>query len=188
MSPLPSMLRGHRGRVLTATIAGLVVSGVLIGLGIAWVGTTALEAAGLDTSETTPPPTSPDPEPDPSAQPSADPSGGDPSTSPDVPSKPPPSTKPPPENPTLTAAPTQVGTYDDIALSGKFPGLAAGMALQIERRLDGGPWELFPVSLSSGDGGTFSTTVQTGQAGENDFRVSVPGSLLSTPTVSVLVG
>ena len=176
MSSMPPFLRGHRGRVLLGSVAGLVVAGVVIGLLIAWLSTSVLNAVGLDTSATTAPP---------AQSTSAEPS--QPSSSETPPTTAPSSSATSPRGPTLTASPASVGTYDPITLRGRFPGLASGTSLQIERR-ENGSWVLFPVGLTSGAGGSFSTFIQTGHTGENEFRVSVPGSALSTPTVIVTVG
>jgi hypothetical protein len=73
-------------------------------------------------------------------------------------------------------------------LTGRFPGLAAGTSLQIERRIGGSAWELFPVSLTSGADGSFSVVVQTSQVGENEFRLSVPGTVRVSPAAPVTVG
>ena len=178
MSWLPEFVRGPRGRILIGSVAGLVVAGVLIGLLVAWLSTSVLNAVGLDTDETAPRPvTTSQP-----TEPSSTPERSD--TTSATPSAPPTSKK----DPTLTATPSQVGAYDEITLTGRFPGLAPGTDLQIQRRVGSGAWELFPVSLSSGAGGRFSTFVQTGQTGENEFRIKVPTSGLTTPIAAVLVG
>jgi hypothetical protein len=163
-----------------SAVAGLIVTGVVVGLVIAWLSTTVLKSVGLDTSETSPEPTAA--EPTPSSSPQTTPDEPDPTTT----TTPPPTT--PGTEPTLTASPSQVGVYDEISLRGSFPRLAPGTPLQIERRVGGGAWALFPVSLNSEAGGRFSTIVQTGQTGQNMFRVSVPTTGLTTPAVGVLVG
>ncbi len=173
--------RGH-GKVLIASLAGLITFGIVVGLIIAWVSTTVLDAAGLDEQEP-PQPTHagvstsepPDSEPPESSQP-PDTSDGDP-----------PSSSPDPAEPTLTASPTQVASYEEITLTGRFPGLAADTPLQIERK-EAGSWALFPVALSTSELGEFSTFVQTGQPGQNLFRVTDPGTGLSSPTVTITVG
>ena len=89
--------------------------------------------------------------------------------------------------PTLTASPLEAQTYDRIDLTGQFPGLLPGAALQIERRQDG-EWVVFPVPLSAQPDGSFATYVQTGRVGENVFRVTDTTSGRSTPPVTVQIG
>jgi hypothetical protein len=180
VSSLPPFLRGNRGRLLLGTVAGLVVTGVVIGLILAWLSTTVLKAAGLDTSKSSPEPTAA--EPTGTGSPPTTPEAADPTTT----TAPPPTTSA--TEPTLTASPSRVGVYDEISLSGTFPRLAPGTPLQIERRVGGGAWALFPVSLDSEAGGQFSTIVQTGQSGQNMFRVTVPTTGLTTPVAGVRVG
>lgn len=181
MSSDPPFWRGSRLRVLLGSLAGLIAAGVVIGLVIAWAGTTVLQAAGLDTDATTPPPATTEPSRTPS-----DPGTTPETTEPSQPSEPSSSATAVPE-PELTASPTSVSSMEQIDLDGRFPGLPAGTALQIERK-EGGTWSLFPVSLSAGVDGTFSTYVQTGQLGPNQFRVTNPSSGQSTPVVTVQVG
>ena len=71
-----------------------------------------------------------------------------------------------------------------IDLSGVYPS-GEGAILQVERLVDG-TWTEFPVTASVG-GETFSTYVQTGQAGENKFRVrdTSTGELSNVVTVQI---
>lgn len=182
VSSEPPFWRGSRGRVLLASLAGLIAAGIIIGLVIAWASTTVLEAAGLDTDATTRPPAAgATTEPTDTA---TDPETTEESTEPTEPSS---SSTPKPQQPQLTAAPTSVSSMEQIDLDGRFPGLPAGTALQIERK-ESGTWTLFPVSLSTGTGGSFSTYVQTGQPGPNQFRVTNPSTGESTPIVTIQVG
>ncbi len=184
MSSLPPFIPEGRGRVLLGALAGLVVTGVVVGLVVAWLSTRVLDAAGLDEPATAddaqPQQTTPEPPPDtgPTPEPSQ-PSTAPPSTT---------ATTPGPREPTLTASPRQVATYEPITLAGRFPGLVPGTSLQIERRIGDSAWELFPVSVTSGENGTFSVVVETGQTGRNEFRLTVAGTVRATPDVSVLVG
>ncbi len=184
MSSEPPFWRGPRGRVLLGSLAGLVAAGIIIGLVIAWASTTVLEAAGLDTDATTRPPAAQQ-----TTEPSETPTESETTTETTEPSEPSSSSTPPQQQqePELTASPTAVSSMEQIDLDGRFPGLPAGTALQIERK-EGGTWTLFPVSLSTGEGGSFSTYVQTGQSGPNQFRVTNPSSGQSTPVVTVRVG
>ena len=179
VSSEPPFWRGSRGRVLLASLAGLIAAGIVIGLVIAWASTTVLEAAGLDTDATTRPPATRTTEPT-----ETDPETTEESTEPTEPSS---SSTPKMQQPQLSATPTSVSSMEQIDLDGRFPGLPAGTALQIERK-ESGTWTLFPVSLSTGDGGSFSTYVQTGQPGPNQFRVTNPSTGESTPIVTIQVG
>ncbi|MBA2641233.1 MAG: hypothetical protein H0U77_14865 [Nocardioidaceae bacterium] len=171
--------RGRRGKMLVASLAGLITFGIVLGLVIAWASTTVLDAAGFDDQET--PPTL-------GAGPSTpEPSDSEPPATSESPVADSPSSSADPAAPTLSASPTQVASYEEITLTGRFPGLPAGAPLQIERK-EGGLWALFPVGLSTSELGTFSTFVQTGQPGQNLFRVTDPGTGLSTPVVTVSVG
>jgi hypothetical protein len=182
VSSLPPFQQRGRGRVLLAALAGLVVAGVVIGLVVAWLSTRVLDAAGLDDPYPTIPPGRT------ADLPSQPPEGTAPETSERTPDVQTPATTAGPREPTLTASPRQVGADEPITLTGRFPGLAAGTALEIERRIGGSAWELFPVTLTSGANGSFSVVVQTGQVGENEFRLSVPGTSRVSPSAPVTVG
>lgn len=69
---------------------------------------------------------------------------------------------------TLTAGQSAVGPMQQIDLSGQYP-QGEGAILQVQR-FQSGSWVDFPVTVPV-SGGTFSTYVQTGQAGLNRFRV-----------------
>lgn len=69
---------------------------------------------------------------------------------------------------TLTAGQSAVGPMQQIDLTGQYP-QGEGAILQVQR-FQAGAWVDFPVTVSV-SGGTFSTYVQTGQAGVNRFRV-----------------
>jgi hypothetical protein len=171
--------RAERNRLLILGVVGLVVAGGLLALFVGLVAGTdgrvfsdASQPAtrtGQDrTSDPltaiTPTPTTPTPSPT--------------ATRTQSPRQP---------RPTLTASPLEAQTYDRIDLTGQFPGLLPGAALQIERRQDG-EWVVFPVPLSAQPDGSFATYVQTGRVGENVFRVTDTTSGRSTPPVTVQIG
>ena len=85
---------------------------------------------------------------------------------------------------TLQSGQTSVAPMERIDLSGVYPS-GEGAILQVERLVDG-TWTEFPVTASVG-GETFSTYVQTGQAGENKFRVrdTSTGELSNVVTVQI---
>jgi hypothetical protein len=68
----------------------------------------------------------------------------------------------------LSAGQTEVSPMEQIDLTGVFPG-GEGAILQVQR-FEGGKWEDFPVTASVSNE-TFSTYIQTSQAGVNRFRV-----------------
>ena len=69
---------------------------------------------------------------------------------------------------TLSAGQTSVAPMQQIDLTGVYPG-GEGAILQVQR-FTSGSWQDFPVTVSVSDE-TFSTYVQTSQAGVNRFRV-----------------
>lgn len=85
---------------------------------------------------------------------------------------------------TLSAGQTEVGPMQNIDLTGVYPD-GEGAILQVERQADGS-WVEFPVTASVG-GETFSTYVQTGQLGQNKFRVKDTDSGQVSNVVTVTV-
>jgi hypothetical protein len=86
---------------------------------------------------------------------------------------------------TLTAGQTAVAPMQEIDLTGSYPG-GDGAILQVQR-FDGSNWLDFPVTASV-SGGTFSTYIQTGQAGANRFRVADKASGEVSNRVTVTIG
>lgn len=167
---------GARNRLIGFSVLGLVAVGVVLGLLVGGLGLAAVRTADLGTDEET---TSA-----PRSEPTEEPSQTE---------APPEPTEEPSERPTrdpdqavLRVAPQQVGTFDQIDLTGRIPEVGAGVTLQVQRRM-GGVWTDFPVNPVTGDGGTFSTFVQTGQAGRNVFRLVDPTSGAATPGAGVEV-
>jgi hypothetical protein len=77
---------------------------------------------------------------------------------------------------TLSAAKTAFATNEKIDLTGVLEPAAEGVELKVERSLNGSDWDSFPdpedqVTAKTKNDGTFSTFVQTGREGENQFRV-----------------
>jgi hypothetical protein len=73
----------------------------------------------------------------------------------------------------LRAGAGTVSTYEQVTLSGRYPG-ANGTTLEVQRR-EAGSWAPFPTSATV-DGGAFSTYVASGQPGPNRFRVVDPST------------
>ena len=76
--------------------------------------------------------------------------------------------KKPDDEISLSASQTAVSPMQQIDLTGVYPG-GEGAILQVQR-FTSGKWTDFPVTVSVSDE-TFSTYVQTSQAGMNKFRV-----------------
>jgi hypothetical protein len=77
---------------------------------------------------------------------------------------------------TLTAAQSSVAASERIDMTGRLQPPVAGVELTVERSLNGSDWDTFPdaddpVTVTTDDNGEFSTYVQTGRSGENQFRV-----------------
>ena len=95
---------------------------------------------------------------------------------------------------TLAADPTSVAGSQRISLNGQIQPAVEGIELRVERRLSGGDWESFPdannpVTTRTRAGGDFSTWVQTGRQGENEWRLvgTVDGETIESNTVTVTV-
>lgn len=168
---------GARNRLIGFSVLGLVAVGVVVGLLVGGLGLAAVRTADIGAAEETKAAERPEP--------SAEPTEAEPTTEP---------TPTPRERPTrdpdralLRASPTQVGPFEQIDLTGRMPEVGAGVTLQVQRLL-GGTWSDFPVNPVTGDGGQFSTFVETGQAGRNVFRLTDPTSGATTPRVAVSVG
>lgn len=85
---------------------------------------------------------------------------------------------------TLQAGQTEVGSMEQIDLTGVYPD-GEGAILQVERFIDGA-WGEFEVTASVSNE-TFSTYVQTGQVGVNKFRMrdTDTGELSNVVSVTV---
>ena len=92
-----------------------------------------------------------------------------------------------PQGITLQAGSDSVGSMGRIDLSGVYPG-GDGAVLQVQRRSAGDKsWERFPVEARV-TGGSFSTYVQTGRTGAQEWRVKDPGTGQVSNVVTVTVG
>ncbi|MDH2413224.1 hypothetical protein [Nocardioides sp. CER19] len=96
-----------------------------------------------------------------------------------------PTTTAPAKKITLQAGSASVASMQRIDLSGTYPG-GEGSVLQVQRLGDGKKWEDFPVTAAV-SGETFSTYVQTGRSGVQQFRVRDSDSGMVSNVVSVTV-
>lgn len=85
----------------------------------------------------------------------------------------------------LSAAQTQVSSFEQVDLTGSYP-MGEGAILQVQRR-ESGTWQDFPVTMTV-DGTTFSTYVQTSRPGVNQFRVVDTDTGTRSNSVKVRVG
>lgn len=175
-------------RLVAFSLGGVVALGVVVGLLLSWVGTSVLDAAGIDGDdggtaqrpimqdpvETTP---SPSPSPTPDEPTSTEPT--EPTTTR--------TGEPPGGTGSLVATPQSAASYQRVTLTGRLPGVTAGTSLEVQR-LEAGGWVPFPTSATATASGSFSTFVEIGQAGPNRMRVTVPGSNRSSPTVTITIG
>ncbi|MGI8612896.1 MAG: hypothetical protein ACR2KL_02940 [Nocardioidaceae bacterium] len=174
----PDTSAGARNRAIGYVVLGVAAVGVVLALLIGGLGTVARQAAvprattGGGASPSSTPTTARTGNPSPTSTATSKPTprhGGHRSGA-----------------PTLAASPRSVATYERIYLTGRFPRLGGGAALQVQRKV-GSVWSDFPVTMTTQTDGSFSTYVETGRTGANPFRVvSADGS--RTPAVTVQVG
>ena len=85
----------------------------------------------------------------------------------------------------LSVTQQSVSPMQEIDLTGTYQA-GEGAILQVQR-FEGGAWSDFPVTMSV-SGGTFTTFVQTGQVGPNQFRVVDTDTQAISNEVTVTVG
>lgn len=143
--------------------------GAVLGLG----GTALFKATGIDDVTMPAPPT-----------PSATVTTTPPTTAP-------PTTEPSEEQepePTLTSTNTSVSPGEKIRLTGAFPELGGGADLQVQVKDEGGPWDDFPVTTKTAEGGEFTTVIYTTRTGERQFRMFHEETNKATPSVTISIG
>jgi hypothetical protein len=175
---------GARNRAILFSLVTLVVIGVVVGLTVGWLGSRAVDSTGIDdvhAPDNQPGISEPDPVDDFTATPSPSDKADETPTEPTKTHKP----RPKPNEPTLNASPMQASTSEEVSLTGRFPGVGAGVYLQVERR-EGGVWTDFPVDMTTNQGGTYSTWIITGHTGPNLFRITAENGE-STPPVVVQI-
>ncbi|PSK97237.1 hypothetical protein CLV30_12336 [Haloactinopolyspora alba] len=142
-----------------ALAASLITAAIIGFAGGAYIGTESEQTASGN---------------EPTTESSTDGSGTDASTQPEGDGGEPTENESSPETGlTLAADPQSVTTSERIDLTGSIEPAKEGVVLRLQRSVDGGEWKTFSLStpITTNSDGTFSTWVQTGQSGENSFRV-----------------
>ena len=186
---------GARNRAILFGLVTLVVLGIVIGLSVGILGSRAVDSTGIDDIQA---PNNPaGPTDDPIEDFTAGPTPTEDTFEPETPTEPSETTEPTPtepsktrdpREPTLVASPETASDMEQVTLSGRFPGMGAGVTLAVERK-EGGTWASFgvpAVTTTTDQGGTFSTWILTGQSGRNLFRLTTSDGE-STPAVVVQI-
>lgn len=153
-----------------------IVLGAVVGASLGFGGSALVNATGISsvdlppissptTAPTTATPTTPSPEPTETA-----------TSDPDEP------------EPTLEASEDQVAPGQRFGLSGILPSADEGADLQVQVKDEGGPWDDFPISTTTTNGGRFETQIYTSRTGERQFRLLNKQTDKSTPSVTVQIG
>jgi hypothetical protein len=183
---------GARNRAILFGVITLVVLGIVVGLSVGWLGSRAVDSTGMDDVEA--PRGDVEPTDDGYEDFTAGPSESEETTesepteptdtAPTTPTEP--TETEDPRDPTLSASPATATEMEEVYLTGRFPGLAAGVTLYVERK-EGGAWAGFAdITTTTDKRGTYSTYVQTGQTGPNRFRITAETGE-STPPVVVQI-
>lgn len=90
----------------------------------------------------------------------------------------------------LRAGATSAGPGQRVPLTGSTSPATANVVLQVQRAETGGPFQQFPVTVTTIEDGTFYTEVATQQTGENLFRVvgEIDGTRVSSNAVTIQIG
>jgi hypothetical protein len=159
-------MSGMASRATGGTFAAFLISGAILGFaGGAFLGT---QADGSDNGGNNP--NSSATAPADGGQTGGDASG---SESPETGESPDASEEPAGDGAiSLTAAQDTVAASERIDISGTIDPPEEGIQLQLQRSVDGGEFEDFPISPWETEAdGSFGGYVQSSQAGENSFRV-----------------
>ncbi|CAA9349477.1 MAG: hypothetical protein AVDCRST_MAG72-1346 [uncultured Nocardioidaceae bacterium] len=188
-----------RARPVLVGLAALVGVAVLIGAVVSAVALGLADVTGVSDGDAADVSTSPEqslyvPDPDTPAESRSTAPAESPSTSPSPsqattqattePAEPKTSKKPERRQITLAASPSRVPTFGRITLTGTYRG-GDGSTLQVQR-LEGG-WVAFPTTATV-EGGQFATYVESGQGGQNRFRVVDEATGRASAPVTVTVG
>jgi hypothetical protein len=179
-------------RSVMAGLGALLVAALVIGGLVSLIAVGTLSVLGLAGGESGPseepslfvPPLSQTPAEVPSASPTA---AAAPATSAAPSPDSSPTAEPTKEKPriTLTASPATVASYQQINLTGTYPG-GNGSVLQVQRKQAGTDWIDFPSSATV-EGGRFRTYVESGRTGRNFFRVVDESTGLASKPATVVI-
>ena len=182
---------GARNRAILFGLVTMVVIGVVLGLTVGILSSRAVDSTGIDDVKA--PKNLPGPSNGPYGDFTAGPTPTEDTFEPTEPTTPSESSEPTPtkptkkhdrNEPTLNASPETASGSEQVTLTGRFPGLGAGVSVAVERK-EGGSWADFAgVTMTTEHGGHFSTWIWTGQSGANLFRVTAESGE-STPPVTV---
>ncbi|WP_166356025.1 hypothetical protein [Phytoactinopolyspora limicola] len=91
---------------------------------------------------------------------------------------------------TLSFTESSVSPGSQVAYSGRIESGEEGVTLKLQRSINDGPWEDFPVTPRVTDAnGEFSGTVASSREGENRFRlVGVNDESLASETATITIG
>jgi len=97
---------------------------------------------------------------------------------------------------TLSSTQTSVAPGDRIEFTGRLEPAAAGITFTVERKIDDGAFETFPggdkppITVETGEDGSFSTYVQSSREGQTQWRVvgQVGEDFLESEPVAVTIG
>ncbi|MFT4189525.1 MAG: acyl carrier protein [Aeromicrobium sp.] len=163
----------------TLNIAIMAVVGILVGVGLGFGASGALDSAGLGKADLPPLTTTPTTEPtdEPTETPSPEPTAEETAE---------------PE-PTLTTSASTVPPGERFTLEGVLPQLDAGAPLRVQvRETESDAWEDFPVDFAADEGGAFHTQVYTSRTGAREWRVTAleteGDDEVATPPVTVTIG
>lgn len=175
-------------------LLALVGVGVVVGAILGLAALTGARVLGVSEPETAssrggeasmylpkPEPTKPEKGPELTLAPNKEPLGSGKNSKPEKTKSP----KKPAKAISLSAGQTSVAPMENIDLTGVYQA-GEGAILQVQR-FEGGGWTNFPASPVSVSNQTFSTYVQTGQPGEQRFRMLDTGNGQASNQVKVTV-
>lgn len=187
VAQLPSD-RTPPSRIVGRTI-GVLVAGAFLAVA-GWIGIQLLTSSVDSIDRTAPPP----PAATETDEPTEDANGETDEPDSDADTATPEEVEEPETGITLSTDSTSVAGSQRIGLTGQIQPPVEGIDLRVERRIGDGDWEVFPdsnnpVTTRTRAGGDFSTWVQTGRQGENEWRLvgTVDGETVESNTVTVTV-
>ncbi len=154
----------------------MVILGAIVGVALGFALAAGLKSAGLGESDLPPiaaPTTAV------TTEPSPEPTTATATPEPDEPAVP---------EPTLTASSDTVPPGQRFSLTGALPAAGPGVELRVQVKDPAGAWDDFPVTLTTGENGSFTAEVYTSRTGKREWRLVQSGTDLATPSVAVTIG